>query len=79
MERDTTNEDDPQMEEITLSQAASEFHIKRGTLNNWVWRGLIPSRKEFGELGIEYYMVRRGEITKFLQSRRNFGRPLRRT
>jgi hypothetical protein len=72
-----TNEDD--MEELTLSQIAKEFHINRGTLNNWVYRGRIPARKEFSDLGIQYYLIRRGEITKFLQNRRKFGRPLRRT
>lgn len=73
------DEDDPMEEELTLSQIHQEFHINRGTLNNWLHQKKIPARKELSELGIEYYLVKRGEITKFLQNRREFGRPLKRS
>lgn len=76
---DEQEPEDNSMEELTVSEAAKEFRIKRGTLNNWIWQGKIPARKAFGELGIEYYLVKRGEIANFLQNRHNFGRPLKRT
>lgn len=72
------NEDDPEMEELTISQASKEFGIKRHTLNNWIGAGKIPSRMEHSDLGVPYRLVRRGEITKYLQNRRKFGRPLKR-
>src|SRR5690348_728948 len=55
----TDQDEDYSMEELTLSQAAKEFKINRGTLNNWLHQGKIPARKEFGELGIQYYLVKR--------------------
>lgn len=67
------------MEEITLSQAAEEFHIKRKTLNSWVWSGKIPSRKDVTELGVPYYMVQRGAVSQFLRNKPKMGRPLKRT
>lgn len=67
------------MEELTLSQVAAEFRIKRSTLNVWVWSGKLPSRPEYTELGVKYYLVRRGEVSKLLQSRSKQGRPLNRT
>ncbi len=53
---------------LTLTQASQEFHIKRNTLSNYVWRGRLPARKEFTELGQPYYLVKRGDISTLLQS-----------
>lgn len=75
----TDNEKEYDMEEITLSQAAEEFHIKRKTLNIWVWSGKIPARKDITELGVPYYMVQRGAVSQFLHDRTKRGRPLKRT
>lgn len=65
-------------DELTLSQASREFCINRSTLTVWVWAGKIPSRREVGELGIEYYVLHRQDIQKYLDGRTGFGRPLRR-
>jgi hypothetical protein len=67
------------MEELTLSQVAAEFHINRNSLNVWVWSGKIPARKDITELGVPYYLVKRGDVSQFLYNRRKFGRPIKRT
>lgn len=61
-------EGDPDMEELTLSEVAKEFRIKRSTINNYVWRGRLPARKEFTELGVPYYLVKRGDVSRLLAS-----------
>jgi hypothetical protein len=68
--------DDPMEEELTLSQVAKEFRLNRSTLNVWVWAGKIPSRLDHTELGVPYYWVKRGEVSKFLANRPKRGRPL---
>jgi predicted site-specific integrase-resolvase len=73
------SEDDPAMEELTLSQIAQEFRINRGTLNNWMNDGILKGRKEFTEVGTSFWLVRRGEVERVLQSRSKTGRPLKRT
>lgn len=72
-------EQDPNMEELTISQASQEFRINRGTITNWLYLGKIPSRMKYDELGVPYRVVARGEITKYLQNKTNNGRPLKRT
>lgn len=77
------NEDDPDMEELTLSEVAQEFRINRGTIGNWVNRGdLEISSIHYSELGVKYYKVRRGEVAKLLEKRKQNkakgGRPLKR-
>lgn len=67
---------DPMEEYIPLSQASREFKVKHSTLTVWVWAGKIPSRVEFSDLGQKYYMVKRGEVSKFLANRPKRGRPL---
>lgn len=79
MADETTSEDDPEMEELTLSQIAEEFHLNRNSLNVWVSSGKIPSRLEHTELGVPYRLVRRGAVSQFLRNRSNRGRPLKRT
>lgn len=74
---DQENEND--MEELTLSQVSQEFHLNRKTLNIWVRAGKIASRKEITELGVPYYLVRRGAVSQFLNNRSKWGRPLKRT
>lgn len=71
-------ENDPAMEELTLSQIAQEFRIKRGTLNNWVRDGVLQGRKEFTEVGTTFWLIKRGEVERVLQSRSGLGRPLER-
>ena len=56
--------EDTDMEELTLSEVALEFHINRGTINNWVNDGKLPVSKHYTELGQMYYKVKRGEVTK---------------
>lgn len=73
-EKDT----DPMDEELTLRAIAKEFHLNLGTLRNWVSDGLVTTRKQTSELGVDYHVVKRSEITKVLQNRRKVGRPLRR-
>lgn len=71
--------DNRDMEELTISQAAREFRINRGTLNNWVYLKKLPARREVDQLGTEYYLIQRGKLEQFLSNRRKFGRPLHRT
>jgi predicted site-specific integrase-resolvase len=78
------NEDDPDMEELTLSEVAQEFRINRGTIGNWVNKGKLSiSSTHFSELGVKYYKVRRGDVSKLLQEKAQNklkgGRPLKRT
>lgn len=71
--------EDSEMEELTISQASKEFHIKPKTLGVWLSSGKIPSRLEHSELGVPYRLVRRGAISQFLHNRSTQGRPLKRT
>lgn len=70
---------DPDLEELTISQAAREFKINRKSLNVWVHSKKIPARKETSELGMEYWLVKRGDVAKFLTRPKKPGRPLKRT
>lgn len=72
-------ENDPMDEFITLSQASKEFKVKHKTLNVWVWSGKIQAREEHDELNHKYYMVKRGDVSQFLNNRSNRGRPLKPT
>lgn len=65
-------------EELTISQIAREFKVARYTVNRWVWSGKLPARKEFGELGIEYWVVKRSEVEKVLTNLSQDGRRLKR-
>lgn len=81
---DEPNEDDAAMEELTLSEVSQEFKINRGTLGNWVNLGkLTVSSTHYSELGVKYYKVRRGDVAKLLEEKRQNklkgGRPLKRT
>jgi len=78
---DKEQEQESDMEELTLSEAAAEFRINRGTLNNWVYgsKPKLTGIPHYTELGQLYYTVRRGDITKLLQSKTNNGRPLKRS
>lgn len=73
------SENDPAMEELTLSQISKEFKINRGTLNNWMNDGIMTGRKEITEIGTYFWLVRRGEVERVLQNRSNMGRRLKRT
>lgn len=73
---DDETKDDPNMEYIMLSQAANEFHIARATLNWWVRKGFLPAKKELSDIGMEYWMVMRGDVITLLQNRPKRGRPL---
>lgn len=79
MDSETTSEDDPEMEELTLSQIAKEFHLNRSSLNVWVSSGKLPSRLDYTELGVPYRLVRRGAVSQFLHNRPKRGRPIKRT
>lgn len=63
-------------EELTASQIEEEYGVKHNTVNKWIRAKRIPARKEFNELGMEYYKVRRGDFDTFLRSRSKRGRPL---
>lgn len=71
-------ENDVSMEELTLSQISQEFRINRGTLNNWVRDGILKGRKQYTEIGTEFWLIKRGEIERVLQNRSGLGRPLKR-
>jgi hypothetical protein len=71
-------QDNPNMEYIMLSQVASEFHIARATINWWVRKKLLPAKKMLSDLGVEYWVVRRGDVIDLLQNRPKRGRPLSR-
>lgn len=73
------SENDPAMEELTLSQISQEFRINRGTLNNWVNDGILKGRKEHTELGTPFWLIRRGEVERVLQNRPKTGRPRKST
>ncbi len=80
MEPHRTQETDPDMDELTLSEVSDEFRINRGTVGNWVNRGELPSSSEhYSELGVKYYKVRRGDVTKVIQKHAGRGRPLKRS
>lgn len=66
------------MEELTVSQISREYKINHSTINKWLRAKKIPARKKFGELGIEYYLVRRGDFENYLQNRPKRGRTLNR-
>ncbi len=66
-------------EEMTISQAAKEFHIARYTINRWVWMGRLTSRKEYTELGTMYYVISRSELEQLITNLSQKGRRLKRT
>lgn len=72
------DEDDPAMEYLMISQAAKEFGISRDSLKVWIWSGQIPAKKELSDIGLEYYLVRRGDVATFLANRPNRGRKIKR-
>ena len=78
MSDEPNQEQDPAMEELTMSQASKEFKISRASLNYWTRTGQIKGRRELSDLGVEYWLVTRGAVSNFLANRPKRGRPIKR-